>query len=92
MSGGYWGYEQHNIKAIADDVHDMIMTNDGTYSDETLLKFKNAEYYMRMAFIYADAIDYLLSDDHSEKSFHEVLDYQIKQYDEAFRNKLKETK
>ena len=92
MSGGYWEYKQYEFQRIADDIDAMIMTDDGAFTEETLLKFKNAEYYMRMAFVFANAIDYLLSDDYSEKSFHEVVDYKIKEHDEAFRRKLKETK
>jgi hypothetical protein len=87
MSGGHWEYKQYEFQRMADDIDVMVIANDGTYSAETLEKFKNASYYMRMAFVFANAIDYLISDDYSEKSFHEVLDYQIKQHDEAFRRK-----
>ena len=90
MSGGNWEYRQYDIQRIADDVDVMIITNDDRFSAETLEKFKNASYYMRMAFIYANAIDYLLCDDYSEKSFNEVVDHQIKTLDESFHRKLKD--
>lgn len=90
MSGGYWESKQYEFQRIADDVDVMVINNVGIMTEETLEKFKNASYYMRMAFIYANAIDYLLSDDYSEKSFNDVVDYQIKLQDEVFRRKLKE--
>ena len=43
------------------------------YSDETIAEFKNAVKYLRIAEIYAQRVDWLLSGDDSEKSFHKRL-------------------
>ena len=40
------------------------------YSEETLCEFKNAIYYLKKAQIYAQRIDWLISGDDGEKSFH----------------------
>ena len=43
------------------------------YSDETIKEFKNAVKYLRIAAIYAQRVDWLLSGDDSEESFHRRL-------------------
>ena len=43
------------------------------YSDETIAEFKNAVKYLRIAEIYAQRVDWFLSGDDSEKSFHKRL-------------------
>jgi hypothetical protein len=89
MSGGHWEYKQYEFQRMADDVDAMVITNDDRFTEETLLKFKNAANYMRIAFVFANAIDMLVCGDYNEKSFHEVVDYQIKEHVEAFRRKLR---
>lgn len=55
------------------------------YKPETLQKFKDAYRLLRTAFIYLHRIDWMISDDDSEGTFHqrlktdlEALDYEIK--------------
>ena len=49
------------------------------YSDETIVEFKNAIEILKKAYIYAQRIDWLLSGDDGEKSFHERLKEELQQ-------------
>lgn len=43
------------------------------YSAETIAEFEKAVKYLRLAFIYAQRVDWLVSGDDGEESFHERL-------------------
>ena len=86
MSGGRFDYKQHYIRDIVDSIKDEIATNnikpgwvddeewDGQiYSDKTIAKFKEAIKVLRIAEVYAQRVDWLLSGDDDEESFHERL-------------------
>ena len=90
MSGGHFNYDQYKINDIADDIQSLIDNNDISqpdewgcrigfgYSKETIDKFKDAVYHLRMANIYAQRVDWLVSGDDSEESFHERLKDELK--------------
>ena len=49
------------------------------YSDETIAEFKNGIEILKKAYIYAQRIDWLLSGDDGEESFHERLKEELQQ-------------
>ena len=87
MSGGHFNYAQHRIGDIADSIQEEIDINGFTYwlvgddvpthhyeyPDDILDEFKKGVYILRMAEIYAQRIDWLLSGDDGEDSFRERL-------------------
>ena len=85
MSGGHFDYNQYKIGYIADEVEQLIIDNDSTeedewgyskghhYSPETIAKFKKGLDILRKAQIYAQRIDWLVSGDDGEDSFHRRL-------------------
>lgn len=85
MSGGRFNYAQHSIQDIADSIDEVIRDNDSTdrnewgdrighgYTPETIAEFKNALIVLRVAHIYAQRCDWLLSCDDGEDSFHKRL-------------------
>ena len=82
MSGGFFDYDQYKISIIADDVEGIIARNtehepSEQYSTETIAEFKKAVNVLRMAAIYAHRIDWLVSGDDSEDSFHERLHLEL---------------
>jgi len=93
MSGGYFEYDQYKIDGMVDSIADVIIHNDdeslddfgqkrGTFfSPETMRKFHDAIEVLKRAKIYAQRIDYLLSDDDGEESFHSRLDEELKELD-----------
>lgn len=85
MSGGHFNYDQYKCASIADDVRELIASNDDKsknewgdtvghgYSAETIARFKEGEAILRKAYIYAQRIDWLVSGDDGEDSFHRRL-------------------
>ena len=71
MSGGEFNYTQNYIRQIADDIEELISSNNTAdlkwkYSDETIEEYKAGVAILRKAFIYAQRIDWLESGDDSE--------------------------
>jgi hypothetical protein len=85
MSGGYFDHRQWNISDIASEIEEVIKRNDSTdtnaygdpisynLSEETIAEFKNAVVILNKAAIYAQRIDWLLSGDDGEETFHKRL-------------------
>lgn len=78
MSGGYFDYNQFKITEIADEL-DVLITNEDLleYNDETKARFKEAVDLLRTAFIYTQRIDWLLSYDDGEETFHSRLKQEL---------------
>lgn len=82
MSGGHFDYKQYLIDYIADEVEQLIEKNhekdeyDYSYnfSEKTIEKFKQAKIILRIAAIYAQRIDWLVSGDDGEENFHKRLE------------------
>lgn len=85
MSGGFFDHGQYTLDQIAADIEDEIYYNDSEevneyndkkgngYSEETIQEFKLAVWYLKQAFVYTQRIDWLLSGDDGEETFHERL-------------------
>ena len=89
MSGGHFDYNQYKIGDIADEVENIIQTqenptdNDG-YPPEIQEKFKEGLYFLRKAEIYAQRMDWFISGDDGEESFLSRLKEQLDQLDKKF--------
>lgn len=82
MSGGHFEYNQYKIRYIADEIEQLIRDNDSTEKDEyghekghhftpeTVAKFKEAFATLRKAQAMAQRVDWLVSGDDGEDSFH----------------------
>jgi len=89
MSGGHFNYKQHHLLDMADDIGGFILSNDSKeknefgdnignrYSPETIAQFEKAVKALKLAYVYAQRIDWLLSGDDGEDSFHIRLQAQI---------------
>jgi len=82
--GGHFNYGQQKIGWIADEIEQFIQNNDiedgdtgifigYRYSPETLDEFKNAVKALKVAQVYARRIDWLISGDDGEDTFHARL-------------------
>ena len=103
MSGGHFDYEQYKIDQIACDIEQVIRNNDseelnewgdplgGRFSEKTIEQFSVALFILKLAFIYAHRIDWLLSGDDGEESFHSRLQEEIDGLDSAFLIERKNT-
>lgn len=93
MSGGHFNYDQYKIIDIAVEIDSLIKNNDSQetdewgyrkghgYSKETIEQFQKAVYYLGIAYTYAQRIDWLVSGDDSERSFHERLNEELNKLD-----------
>lgn len=94
MSGGAFEYAQYRISEIYSVIEDEIygheeaeyvkkhhhtMPNRCGYSKETIKEFKKGIKILKMAEIYAQRIDWLLSGDDGEENFHERLKKELEQ-------------
>jgi len=89
MSGGHFQYKQWEIGNIADEIEQIIIDNDSEelneygdkkgygYSEETIDEFKNALTTLRLAHIYVQRIDWLVSGDDGEDNFHSRLKHDM---------------
>lgn len=85
MSGGHFDYDQHRIGDIAGKIGRLITSNDDEtrnsfgdtigrgYSPATIAEFEAAVRYLRIAEIYAQRVDWLVSGDDGEERFHACL-------------------
>jgi hypothetical protein len=86
MSGGHFDYQQYKLGYIADEIEQIIRDNDSTeldswgdekgrkYSKHTIEKMKMAMELLDTALVYVQRIDWLVSGDDSEESFHKRLE------------------
>ena len=92
MSGGHFNYDQYKIGQIADDIEHIILNNGSDekdewgykryseYSPETISEFKRGLDILRQAHIYTQRIDWLLSGDDGEDSFHSRLKHDLNKH------------
>ena len=70
MSGGHFDYLQYRIDDAANEIERKQTWVSGEYSPETLAKFDEAAKTLRLAAKMLHRVDWLLSDDDGEDSFH----------------------
>lgn len=81
MSGGHFDYKQYHIDEVANEIENIIANNNPAnndyFSTAVISKFKIAVMFLRIAKTMAHRIDWLISGDDSENSFHERWDESI---------------
>jgi len=92
MSGGHFNYKQYEIEHIADQVEQMILDNDTDeldewgntkgrgFAEDTMVEFKKALVIIRQAQVYTQRIDWLVSGDDGEDSFHRRLEQDLARF------------
>ena len=82
MSGGRFDYAQYRLSEIVDSIEQEIRDNDKSEDDYstphnfkpgTLAEFQKGIDYLKKAQVYAQRIDWLVSGDDGEETFHERL-------------------
>jgi hypothetical protein len=82
MSGGYFDYNQYHLMSMADSL-ELVIDNPNEYqnfSPATVEEFRYALNHLHLSYIYLHAIDYLLSGDYNEESFHRSLKEKLDEY------------
>ena len=96
MSGGHFDYAQNRITAVADEIERMIQHNGQTinldnyfeetpytypeFEPQTLRKFQQALTTLREASIMVQRIDWLVSGDDGEDTFHKRWNQELSTY------------
>ena len=100
MSGGHFDYNQYRITTIADTIDSLIWNNKSeevnewgdsignNYSEETIAEFENAVVYLNLAYIYAQRIDWLVSGDDGEETFHRRLADDLQNLENNSKSKI----
>jgi len=93
MSGGRFDYDQYKIGYIAEAIQKEIDNNGKkkdkkefsweddfyqTYENKTIQRFNEAVKFLKLAQIYAHRVDWFLSSDDGEDSFHKRLNEELK--------------
>lgn len=74
MSGGYFNYEERRLETIAEKLREAVNNaQERGLSDRTVREFKRALRLVEHTYAYLHRIDYFLSADDSEETFHEQL-------------------
>jgi hypothetical protein len=85
MSGGHFDYNQWKIQMIADEIEQLIIDNDSEEKDEwgetkgyhftedTIRQFKATVELLKVSYVFVQRIDWLVSGDDGEDSFHRRL-------------------
>lgn len=89
MSGGHFNYSQNRINDVVEHLEYLLDDEEAherrdTYSDATLQKFKEAAEILKKAFVYTQRIDWLLSGDDGEETFHERLEEDLNKIEPDF--------
>lgn len=86
MSGGHFDYNQHRITEIADEIQRLVDENNDQslnewgepvglgFSADTIEQFENAVQVLQLAHVFAQRIDWLMSGDDGEETFHQRLE------------------
>jgi len=89
MSGGHFNYDQYRINEIQTEIEELIYSNNDTSKDkfgdtrglgftkETIHEFKIAVELLKLASIYTQRIDWLVSGDDGEETFHKRLNEEL---------------
>jgi hypothetical protein len=99
MSGGHFDYKQFEITRISDEIEQLIEINGKKrvgrlesweepyhyeYPPEVIQKFKEAVLSLRVAQVYAQRVDWLVSGDDGEESFMRRLDEDLKAIEKRY--------
>ena len=77
-----WYIKEHYLDEREIDYirkHHRTIPNESEFSKETLVELKKAVHILKQAEIYAQRIDWLLSGDDGEESFHELLKEELEE-------------
>ncbi len=85
MSGGHFDYKQYSLEHMAEEIQTIIENNDSTeknqygdrigsgFTPQTIQEMHKAAAFLRIAYIFAQRVDWLVSGDDGEDTFHRRL-------------------
>ena len=101
MSGGAFDYDQDHIRYVVEEIEERL-SNMGktvdsdsyygleetypTYSEDIVRLMEEAVYALKRAYIYAQRVDWYISGDDGEESFHERLSEELEALDKESKD------
>lgn len=88
MSGGHFKCSNYVFNRIAEQIEQIVETShdeddyEYEFGDDTIEKLRDAVFVIKMAGIYMQRVDYLLSNDDSEESFAQRLREELAEMNE----------
>lgn len=83
MSGGHFNYQQYRLNDMAIEIKELIAKQaEYGYSDKTIFKFREAVEYLELAATFVQRIDWLVSGDDGEETFHKRLTEELERFDD----------
>lgn len=89
MSGGHFEYNQYRIREITDEIKSLVANNDEWgcpkgkhYSEQTIGRFNQAIVLLTLAEEFVQRVDWLVSGDDGEDSFHARLETFLRELSE----------
>lgn len=98
MSGGYFDYRDRVIEEIIGKINEIIWLhekkkeNDYKLNDSTIRRLHDAIGVLEKASVYCHRIDWLLSYDDSEETFHELLKKDLDELNGITPKKIRRSK
>ena len=86
MSGGYFDCKQYAMIEIAEAIWSDMAEGYG-FTERTLEIMKDAYRQIRIAHIYAQRVDWMMSGDDSQESMQQRLEVDLRNFEEEFKNK-----
>lgn len=86
MSGGHFDYAQYRINDIASQIKEDVKSDSFCYSDETKAEFIKAIHFLEIASVYAQRVDWLMSGDDGEETFHKRLKQELENIEKGNQN------
>lgn len=91
MSGGHFNYNQFHIEGIVGELESLLKLNPEEkrmlwydFSEETFNEMRTAITYLKIAQVYVNRLDYLISGDDGEDTFHSRLKEELSQVSPLF--------
>ena len=90
MSGGYFNGSEYWFEEIENGIVDLIKSNndDNWYDQKTIEQFSIGAKMAAIARVYAMRIDYLVSGDDGEDTFHKRLAEELKEVEDRYAGKI----
>jgi len=73
MSGGYFDYDEYKILNIKDEIKAAMKDGNSYFNEDTVEMFTKATELLNVCYALVHRIDWLLSGDDGEETFHERL-------------------
>lgn len=78
MSGGYFDYKQYVLEDMASSIEEYLNNNENEYGKSTIERFLETSYNLRRAAEMAQRVDWFLSGDDSEDTFHKRWEEEVR--------------